>query len=313
MCIFLVFRHVPRKRLAAKKQVNHSCQVQHFSSNKYISFLHKRILSQPTNIHHFRETAEFTTTMASSSSTPGDDPSHSTYEVNVPVRNGRGAEPEVSNPEIRIPRIKPVTEEQSKKTPEELAVGLEGKYVDEFGNILDWDGTVLGRVEGDLPSMVGRPVSASGEILDAEGEVAGRVCENYIKPKLEPLSSGLRVDSEGNIYDEEGNVVGKINKLKDKDKDSNKDNKNDNQTQQQQQQGGNVNIPKPPVVAPRPDELYLDVKSTFDGIQLIIKIPTVFNRDNNQNQNQNSNNQGENQGQTNNNNNNQNQGQNQNR
>ncbi|KAI8692556.1 hypothetical protein LRP88_07479 [Fusarium phalaenopsidis] len=246
--------------------------------------------------------------MASSSSTPGDDPSHSTYEVNVPVRNGRGAEPEVSNPEIRIPRIKPVTEEQSQKTPEELAVGLEGKYVDEFGNILDWDGTVLGRVEGDLPSMVGRPVSASGEILDADGEVAGRVCENYIKPKLEPLSSGLRVDSEGNIYDEEGNVVGKLNN---KPKDSNKDD-NSNQTKEQQQQDGKVNVPKPPAVAPRPDELYLDVKSTFDGIQLIIKIPTVFNRDSSQNQNQNqNNNQGENQGQSNNNS--QNQGQNQNR
>ncbi|RSL64322.1 hypothetical protein CEP54_004799 [Fusarium duplospermum] len=231
---------------------------------------------------------------SSSTSTPGDDPSHSTYEVNVPVRNGRGAEPEVSNPEIRIPRIKPVTEEQSQKSPEELAVGLEGKYVDEFGNILDWDGTVLGRVEGDLPSMV------AGQFRRL----------NYIKPKLEPLSSGLRVDSEGNIYDEEGNVVGKINKLRDKDSSNSKDNKNDNQTQQQQQQGGNVNVPKPPAVAPRPDELYLDVKSTFDGIQLIIKIPTVFNRDNNQNQN--SNNQGENQGQTNNDNN-QNQGQNQNR
>ncbi|EEU44053.1 uncharacterized protein NECHADRAFT_18786, partial [Fusarium vanettenii 77-13-4] len=211
-----------------------------------------------------------------SSSTPGDDPSHSTYEVNVPVRNGRGAEPEVSNPEIRIPRIKPVTEEQSQKSPEDLAVGLEGKYVDEFGNILDWDGTVLGRVEGDLPSMVGRPVSASGEILDTDGEVAGRVCENYIKPKLEPLSSGLRVDSEGNIYDEEGNVVGKLNN-KPKDDSNKDDDSNQTKEQQQRQQDGKVNIPKPPVVAPRPDELYLDVKSTFDGIQLIIKIPTVFN------------------------------------
>lgn len=248
--------------------------------------------------------------MASSSSTPGDDPSHSTYEVNVPVRNGRGSEPEVSNPEIRIPRIKPVTEEQSEKSPEELAVGLEGKYVDEFGNILDWDGTVLGRVEGDLPSMVGRPVSASGEILDTDGEVAGRVCENYIKPKLEPLSSGLRVDSEGNIYDEEGNVVGKLNKLKDDSNQTKEQQEQQKQQQQQQQQDGKVNIPKPPAVAPRPDELYLDVKSTFDGIQLIIKIPTVFNRDNqNQNQqNNNQNNQGENQGQSNNN-----QGQNQNR
>ncbi|KAL2684579.1 hypothetical protein Neosp_005657 [[Neocosmospora] mangrovei] len=250
--------------------------------------------------------------MASSSSTPGDDPSHSTYEVNVPVRNGRGGEPEVSNPEIRIPRIKPVTEEQSQQSPEELAVGLEGKYVDEFGNILDWDGTVLGRVEGDLPSMVGRPVSASGEILDTDGEVAGRVCENYIKPKLEPLSSGLRVDSEGNIYDEEGNVVGKLNN-KPKDDSSNQTKEQQQQDRPQRQQDGKVNIPKPPVVAPRPDELYLDVKSTFDGIQLIIKIPTVFNRDSSQNQNQSSNqnnNQGENQGQTNNN---QDQGQNQNR
>ncbi|KAJ3453175.1 hypothetical protein MRS44_018830 [Fusarium solani] len=188
------------------------------------------------------------------SSTPGDDPSHDTYEVNVPVRSGRGSEPEASNPEIRIPKIKPP--------------GLEGKYVDEFGNILDWDGTVLGRVEGDLPSMVGRPVSASGEILDADGEVAGRVCENYIKPKLEPLSSGLRVNSEGNIYDEQGSVVGKLNEAKDKEdtKDS------------QAQSGAGSNNPKP-AAAPRPDELYLDVKSTFDGIQLINKIPTVFNRD----------------------------------
>jgi hypothetical protein len=39
----------------------------------------------------------------------------------------------------------------------------------------------------------------------------------------------------------------------------------------------NTANPKPPG-APRPDELFLDVKSTYDGIQLIIKIPTVFNR-----------------------------------
>ncbi|KAJ4307428.1 hypothetical protein N0V84_012743 [Fusarium piperis] len=230
------------------------------------------------------------------SSTPGDDPSHSTYEVNVPVRDGRGAKPEASNPEIRIPRIKPVTEEQSQKSPEELAVGLEGKYVDEFGNILDWDGTVLGRVEGDLPSMVGRPVSASGEILDADGEVAGRVCENYIKPKLEPLSSGLRVDSEGNIYDEEGNVVGKLNNNP---KDSNKE-KDDNTKDNNQTQGGSSSNNPKPTVAPRPDELYLDVKSTFDGIQLIIKIPTVFNRDRVNEGSQNQNQQDENQGQSNN-------------
>ncbi|KAM5385301.1 hypothetical protein ACJZ2D_001262 [Fusarium nematophilum] len=209
------------------------------------------------------------------SSTPDGDPTHSTYEVNVPLRNGHDSSSS-PNPEIRIPRIKPVEDDTAPKPPEELAAGLEGKYVDEFGNILDWDGTVLGRVEGDLPSMVGRPVEASGEVKDEEGEVAGKVCESYItpgdddkKPELKPLGGGLQVDDEGNIYDDEGNAVGKLNKppaaegSKDKEE-SGKD--------------GQSSAPKP-AVAPRPDELYLDVKSTFDGIQLIIKIPTVFNRD----------------------------------
>merc|ERR1712000_609427 len=126
--------------------------------------------------------------------------------INMSGSNSRAQSPRPSSlrqkPESPKPDPRPASSDQS---PASLAKGLEGKYVDEFGNILDWDGTVLGRVEGDLPSMVGRPVSASGEILDTDGEVAGRVCENYIKPKLEPLSSGLRVDSEGNIYDEEGN------------------------------------------------------------------------------------------------------------
>lgn len=188
---------------------------------------------------------------------------------------------------------------------QKLAAGLEGKYVDEFGNILDWDGTVLGRVQGDLPSMVGRPVTADGQVLDEDGEVAGYVCDNYIEPpaepepKLKPLASGgLKVDDEGNIYDDQGNKIGKLDKpIKDgADKVSGSNNsitprgnhgtgdQKQGQGQGQQGQGGgstgttNTNnapggAPKPP----RPDELFLDVKSTYDGIQLTIKIPTVFN------------------------------------
>ncbi|KAJ4248685.1 hypothetical protein NW762_012523 [Fusarium torreyae] len=227
--------------------------------------------------------------MSSNPSTPDGDPTHSTYEVNVPVRNGRGSEPKASNPEIRIPRIKPVsestgTDQESKPqpSPKELAAGLDGKYVDEFGNILDWDGTVLGRVEGDLPSMVGRPVTASGEVLDEDGEVAGYVCDNYIKPDLKPLAGGLKVDDEGIIYDDQGNKVGKLDKPMQEDgpeKGSGgkeQDKEQQGQGQNQQKNAGSNN-PKP-TGAPRPDELFLDVKSTFDGIQLIIKIPTVFNR-----------------------------------
>jgi hypothetical protein len=173
---------------------------------------------------------------SSSSSTPDGDPTHSTYEVNVPVRNGRTSEPKVENPEIRIPRIKPVSDttssgtntdqQQQQQIPQsqnqemdlqKLAAGLDGKYVDEFGNILDWDGTVLGRVQGDLPSMVGRPVTADGQVLDEDGEVAGQVCDNYIEPeppKLKPLASGgLKVDDEGFIYDDQGNRV-KVNRAR---------------------------------------------------------------------------------------------------
>lgn len=124
---------------------------------------------------------------------------------------------------------------------------------------------MLGRVAGDLPSMVGRPVSTSGEILDPDGQVVGHVCENYSKPALKPLGGGLQVDDVGNIYDGEGNVVGKLNAPGGKGKETNETSKN------------GQSAPAAPTL--RPDEMCLDVKSTYDGIQLIIKIPTVFNQD----------------------------------
>ncbi|KAH7305567.1 hypothetical protein B0I35DRAFT_454344 [Stachybotrys elegans] len=171
-------------------------------------------------------------------------------------------------PHIEIPKIRPMSTGES---PRELAKGLEGKYVDEFGNILDWDGTVLGRVEGDLPSMVGRPVEESGEILDADGEVAGHVSENYSRPPLKPLQGGLKVDEEGNIYNDEGQVIGRLNSPPPGSGKSLQQNAHNTQSAHDD--------PKPSPATPSPSEVYLDIKSTHDGIQLIIKIPTVFNRD----------------------------------
>lgn len=205
---------------------------------------------------------------------------------------------------IQIPKIEPL----GGPSPAELAKGLDGKYVDEFGNILDWDGTVLGRVEGDLPSMVGRPVTASGEVFDTDGEVAGYVSENYNKPSLKPLGGNLSTDDEGNIYDDNGNVVGKLHGVSGgKDKEDipppqqppprqQQHHQHQQQSQPQSSNQGNNNgptcscgAPRPAPSAPRPDEMYLDVKSTYDGIQLIIKIPTIFNggtmRPNPENQN----------------------------
>ncbi|EHK50219.1 hypothetical protein TRIATDRAFT_20726, partial [Trichoderma atroviride IMI 206040] len=114
---------------------------------------------------------------------------------------------------------------------------LVGKFVDEFGNILDWDGTVLGSVEGDLPSMVGRPVSESGEILDAAGEVVGYVSDNHSRPKLKDLEGGLRIDGDGNIYNKQGKVVGKMNP-------STEEGEGSGQQQQQQQQQQNASEDK---------------------------------------------------------------------
>lgn len=174
------------------------------------------------------------------------------------------------NPDIKIPKIQPV--EQGEPLAE-LAQGLVGKFVDEFGNILDWDGTVLGSVEGDLPSMVGRPVSESGEILDAAGEVVGYVSENHTRPKLKDLEGGLRIDGDGNIYNKQGKVVGKMNPETEEGEGSEK--------QQQNASGGTKpqdSTGKAKEDTPGPSDVYLDVKSTHDGIQLIIRIPTVFRK-----------------------------------
>jgi hypothetical protein len=116
----------------------------------------------------------------------------------------------------------------------------------------------------------------SGEVLDEDGEVAGHVCDNYTKPDLKPLAGGLKVDDEGNIYNDQGNKIGKLDKPINDGPENVSGSKDTDADKKAQGSAGNV-APKPPS-APRPDELFLDVKSTYDGIQLTIKIPTVFNR-----------------------------------
>ncbi|KAL7924589.1 hypothetical protein ACQKWADRAFT_287042 [Trichoderma austrokoningii] len=188
-----------------------------------------------------------------------------TTEDNSNSQNG-GSNEKRKNPDIKIPKIQPV--EQGEPLAE-LAQGLAGKFVDEFGNILDWDGTVLGSVEGDLPSMVGRPVSESGEILDNAGEVVGYVSENHTRPKLKDLEGGLRIDGDGNIYNKQGQVVGKMNGPSTEEGEAS--GQQHNASESQQDTTGKANEAKP-----SPSDVYLDVKSTHDGIQLIIRIPTVF-------------------------------------
>ncbi|PHH60117.1 hypothetical protein CDD81_2119 [Ophiocordyceps australis] len=168
-----------------------------------------------------------------------------------------------SNPKISIPKIPPLS-------------SLKDCHVDQFANIVTSKGIHLGRAQGDLPAMVGQPVSKNGEILDSEGNPVGFVSEVYDRP---PLDSALRVDSVGNIYDQHGAIVGKMH-TNHHDPNNVKDAQDSQNPQDSQQKEPNHSKPKPTNLAtPSPSEIYLDVKSTHDGIQLIIKIPTVFSRD----------------------------------
>ncbi|KAM0323855.1 hypothetical protein ACHAQA_008433 [Verticillium albo-atrum] len=189
------------------------------------------------------------------------------------------------NPTIQIPRVTPLASGLTlPPNLAELAENLEDKYVDEFGNILEWDGRVLGRVEGDLPSMVGRPVAATGEIISSDGQVVGYVVENdTIAPRppspkpIHGMGEGMKVDHMGNILNKNNKIVGHFNAEELVDAPE--------PIRRAKSGGGggghngcNCGRDRPkPTAAPSPSEIYLDVKSTNDGVQLIIKIPTVFN------------------------------------
>jgi hypothetical protein len=181
---------------------------------------------------------------------------------------------------IDIPKITPIV--PSNKNPAQLAQSLEGEFVDEFGNILGADGTVHGRAEGDLPSMVGRPVQGDGSILTADGEVCGYVSENLVTPPLQEVGCGLKVDAEGNIYDMDGETVGKmkvpINNGQNIETTAPGNGATNDSSRQRRASEGLPGRRDGNCPTPSPSEIYLDVKSTHDGIQLIIKIPTVFNR-----------------------------------
>lgn len=230
----------------------------------------------------------------------------------------------------------PPPEGESPDQPKKLPIyqiskdHLVGKTIDEFGDILDDQGAVLGRVEGDLPSMVGRAISnARGDVLGDDGELLGYVAEvetgegQQQESKQQPPTwdlaevmramaaagqgpGGLRVDPFGNILDAEGNVVGSFhdNKTgfgkkahdgdngksgksgKTRSKQSGSEQKHKTPELGEQAESSSESRPRenaqshrkePEERKPSPSDIFLDVKSTTEGIQLTIRIPTVFN------------------------------------
>lgn len=209
---------------------------------------------------------------------------------------------------------------------------LVGMTIDEWGDIVDDKGEVLGRVEGDLPSMIGRQVSnARGDVLGDDGGLLGYVAEigpgkGHPEPPKQAVPTwsledvekamaaagkgpgGLRVDPFGNILDAEGNSVGSFH-----DNVSGFGRKSGafpesapiSDAEDSRSQSRPDSRPKQPKAKPaprsekpegtaterrdkaqrqrkeenplNPSDIFLDVKSTTEGIQLTIRIPTVFN------------------------------------
>ncbi|KAI1818978.1 hypothetical protein F4861DRAFT_544411 [Xylaria intraflava] len=161
-----------------------------------------------------------------------------------------------------------------------LAQGLAGHVVDDVGNIVDESGKVLGHATGDLPAMVGKNVSEDGEIYGSDGGIIGYVSENFVdqKPPTEIPShvlNGLKVDQDGNILGSDGNVIGKFHEKPDRDgslpsfarsSSSNEEKAGEGPKKVNAHTGGS------------PSDIFLDVKSTTEGIQLTIRIPTTFTR-----------------------------------
>ncbi|PHH71061.1 hypothetical protein CDD80_5546 [Ophiocordyceps camponoti-rufipedis] len=144
--------------------------------------------------------------------------------------------------------------------------GLQGTTIDHLGNVVSPQGSILGRASGDLPAMLGRPVDQDGRILDKDGQVVGYVQEAFRRQ----LASGLSVDDQGTIFDGHGRPVGclHVEPKAEEEEESTKTTTHDDSKARPQHN------------PPSPSDICLDIKSTHDGIQLVIKIPTVFPKSN---------------------------------
>ncbi|GAP86739.1 putative lea domain protein [Rosellinia necatrix] len=159
-----------------------------------------------------------------------------------------------------------------------LAKGLAGHVIDDVGNVVDESSDeVLGHVTGDLPAMVGKKVSDDGEVYGDEGQIVGYVSENFISPPSpteipSDVLGRLRVDHQGNILDSDGKIIGKFHQPPHPSKSSASRPSQKEEPEEEQKPKLNANT------GGSPSDLFLDVKSTTDGIQLTIRIPTTFSR-----------------------------------
>ncbi|XDG05924.1 hypothetical protein ABKA04_005539 [Annulohypoxylon sp. FPYF3050] len=186
-----------------------------------------------------------------------------------------------------IPKIPKITPIGMAPPPDlhRLALGLGGHAIDDVGNVVDASEKVLGHVTGDLPAMVGRKVADNGEVYGDDGEVIGYVSENFTGPPPpteipEKVLGGLKVDHEGNILDTNGNIIGCFNEKAGENGDfapfmkPSKPGESQPDDEPQEDKKPKINAH----TGGSPSDIFLDVKSTTDGIQLTIRIPTTFGK-----------------------------------
>ncbi|KAI1451676.1 hypothetical protein F4805DRAFT_82582 [Annulohypoxylon moriforme] len=186
-----------------------------------------------------------------------------------------------------IPKIPKITPIGTVPPPDlrRLAHGLGGNVIDDVGNIVDVSEKVLGHVTGDLPAMVGRKVADNGEVYGDGGELIGYVLENFTNPPPptdipEKVLGGLKVDHEGNILDNNGNIIGCFNEKAGENGDlapfikPSKTGESQPDEEPEEEKKPKVNAH----TGGSPSDIFLDVKSTTDGIQLTIRIPTTFGK-----------------------------------
>jgi hypothetical protein len=96
---------------------------------------------------------------------------------------------------------------------------LQGRQVDQDGDILDRNGNVLGRAERWEPEaepekphgpMFGRKVSREGNVTDEDGNVIGKLVTGDLD-----LCAGKEIDEDNNVIDSKGIIVGHVALLQD--------------------------------------------------------------------------------------------------
>jgi Protein of unknown function (DUF3659) len=93
---------------------------------------------------------------------------------------------------------------------------LQGRPVDEDGDILDKSGNVIGKAERwepeekprDVNPMSGRKVNKQGEVRDENGDLIGKVTEGNLKNLI-----GKSIDDNGYVVDNDGNKIGEATLL----------------------------------------------------------------------------------------------------